>query len=517
MKIPFLFSPKAFNTLFEEDAALATGGGGGEVSAGILANEALGSSSAPPETAPTNTGDQSIAPPSPDNAGLAAQPSLDDILSSIPETDDDVTEQINREAVLSQRGHLRVLGSAIKELKPLEGFKDLTQRGTPEIIKSRLDAFDQLFSPAVDPETKQPMLDERTGAPKYTTTPFWESMRTKQAGFVDQATHDLLYLPQVGPDGQPVINQKTGQPETILRDVFRQLGLDPDRYDDYKNLDTILAQSGNALTADDLAAIPENLREAFKSYPESIRQQLWGMDDEARNFHLTERQEKLDRQKQEAEQAKEQEQIQAQTQARQMEQTRQMVVTEQNKYLAEERQSALSEILNALDQQVTFSGDEKTNSIFRGMIGSLVAGLLDEDFDFATGPVLKAMGVELNGFRDALNTATTQSKNYKLYELAGQGTLAENAKSAAYGPKQQAVTKAGQIALDLARALGAQVQAKSEQRDKLLAQAGGSRVPPEGSVNTGSQSILPPGVRADSPEANAIAWQRAQAGRAQTS
>jgi len=500
MKFPFNLNPALINLLYvyENDAPEGGGGTGGDAGASTAIATTEGST--PSEAA----GQTAIS--SPDAGGqtvLPSAPSVDEILASIPEADDDLTTAQNKDEILvSQRNQLRALAPVVKESKPLLAYKPLLERGAVEMLTSRLDLHDKLFTPQVDPQTKQPLLDPRSYAPLYTTTPWLEEMRKKQAGFIEQHTHDLMYLPLLDEQGNTRMIPGRNEPETVLRDVFRQLGLNPDRYQDYKNIDTLLAQSGNAITAEELKAIPDELQDAYKQYPASMRTALWAMEEDARNFILKERQEKLARDAKEASEAEAQKELEA----RIAERDRAVVASEQETFLESHRVSGRSAVMTSLREQVSF-GDAATDEVEFGVIDMALTSLLYGEANPAT---MKALGVELNGFNAALNTVTTNLRNQKAYELSGRGADAENAAAAAYGPEQQVITKAGQIALAMALKRGAQKVAKAAEQDKRLAQAGAGRVIPEGGVNDRPQSPLPQGMRADSAEANAHIWQNIQ-------
>lgn len=500
MKFPFNLNPALINLLFFEGDAPDGGGTGGD--AGASTAIATTDSGSTPSEATSGT----AALSSPDAGGqtaLPSVPSVDEIIASIPEADDDLATAQNKDEILvSQRNQLRALAPVVRESKPLLAYKPLLERGAVEMLTSRLDLYDRLFTPQVDPQTKQALLDPRSYAPLYTTTPWLEEMRKKQAGFIEQHTHDLMYLPLLDDQGNVRMIPGRNEPETVLRDVFRQLGLNPDRYQDYKNIDALLAQSGNAITAEELKAIPEELQDAYKQYPASMRTALWAMEEDARNFILKERQEKLARDAKEASEAEAQKELEA----RIAERDRAVVAGEQEKFLETHRVAGRNAVMTSLREQVSF-GDAATDEIEFGVIDMALTSLLYGEANPAT---MKALGIELNGFNDALNTVTTNLLNQKAYELSGRGADAENAAAAAYGPEQQVITKAGQIALAMALKRGAQKVAKAAEQDRRLAQAGAGRVIPEGGVNDRPQSPLPQGMRADSAEANAHIWQNIQ-------
>lgn len=432
-------------------------------------------------------------------------PSVDDVLESIPENDDDLTQIRDvPEALRNQRAQLRVLQQFAREAKGVVPYKDLVSRGTPEVITDRLSTFEKFFSPAVNPATQEPLRDERTGAPLYDTNPFWDDMETNQPGSVEQALRDLLYRPVKNDDGQ-VVSQSNGKPESMLREVFRDIGLDPDRYDDYKNIDRLLA--GTSIDADELEAISAEHRDAYKQLPAKVRETLWAADEDTRNWHLARETERLQAKQKEVE-AEKQAEV---DRAKQQQEIQAYVSREVDQYLSQERQSGYQTIYNDLASKVTFSSDQTENELMLGLTCLLPTALIDPELRFGTEKILKSLGIELNGFDEALNAATENSRNFKQWELANLKVQAQSAQAAAFEPKQKVQTKLATIALALAGKLGAQKKARAEGNGQLLTQAAEVRPVISASSTTDQQpSILPAGVRADSAEANKILWERAR-------
>ena len=456
------------------------------------------------------TSSQATTGSSPD-AAQTTLPSLDEVMGAIPENDDDLAQLRDvPEAIRNQRQQIRVLGSAIKELNPLSPYKDLVSKGTPEVITSRLETFDKFFTPAIDPYTQQPKRDERTGAPLYDTTPFWEQMNSQQPGSVEQATRDLLYFPLHDDQGNPVIDPKTGKQETMLRAVFRDLGLDPDRREEYQNIDKLIAGTGN-ITPEELESIPAEHREAFKQLPAKVRDALWDEDVDTRNWHLARETERLQTKQaeQRAAQAKEAES------AKQQQVIAEYVEGEQGKYLSQQRQEGYQAIYDDLASKVTFSTDSAENNLMLGLSCLLPTALIDPELRFGTEKILNSLGIQLStDFDQALNAATENSKNYKAWELAGLKVQADRAKSDAYGPTQLVRAKLASIAQAVAAKLGAQKATRAKENGNLLTQANQTRpVLSATSTTERTPSMLPPGVAPDSPEANALIWQGIRAGQ----
>ena len=453
--------------------------------------------------APGGVSEATSSVPAQPDAAVAAAPTVEDIIGSLPENDDDLNEPTVTEADRTYRSHVRVLADSYKSLQPLKGYESLIGKATPELVQNRMEMFEGLFAPVVNQLTQRPERDPATGQELYTTLPFIEKANEMNPGLPEQLMADLSQF--------RVMNPRLGQEEmlwqTFTRDV---LGLDPERLKDYRSIDTLLAGSSAAITQDELAAIPEQFREAYKTLPASVRDNLMGMDEEARDYFLEERQWKVDREREQREQKHVEQQQQAQKQA----ELQQWLTSEQDKYVAGRRQEGYAEIRNALAQQVTFSGDEKTNNLMLSLCCLLPTALIDPDLGFGTEAVLKELGVELNGFYDTASTVMSSLRDYKAHELGGLKLQADAAMAKAYGPEAQMKAKLSDIALKTAMALGAQRQSKSAQRDTLLNAATSTRPSPTTTIpGDVAQSPLPPGVRADSAEANRIMWQRANAGR----
>lgn len=430
-----------------------------------------------------------------------APPSVDDILSSLPENDDDLNDPTVQGADIRRemRSQMRVLADSLKTLRPLEGYAPLAGKATPEIVQSRMEMFSGLFAPVLNPLTQQPERDPATGYELYTTKPFIEKANEMNPGLPEQLMADLSQF--------QVKNGRTGQEEALWQTFMRDaLGLDPGKLTDYRNIDKLVAGSSAAITPEELNAIPEQYRDAYKNLPASVRDNLLGMDAEARDYFLAREQREFQRQQTEQQQAE----VTKQQEAAKVAEIQQWLTTEQDKYIASRRQEGYAEIRNDLASQVTFSGDEKTNEIMLGIAALLPTALIDPDLGFGTEPLLKALGVELKGFYDTANTVMSSLKAYKAHELGGMKLQAEQAMTAAYGPEAQMKAKLADIALKTAIALGAQRQTKATQQQKLLATATGGRPTPTATGGMpDAQSLLPAGVRGDSAEANRLLAKRA--------
>lgn len=389
--------------------------------------------------------------------------------------------------------------SALDEIKPLESYKPLSQRGDPETLIGKLDLIDGLFAPKVG-ANGQPELDPSSGIPLHTTTPFLEKANEQNPGLVEQLAADVLQF--------KTLNPVTGQEEPIIRQVFRELGLNPDDLDRYRKIDTLIANTGTAITPEELAAIPPELHEAFKSLPSSIRDSLWNQDEDSRKFTLEAQKERLDRnQATQAAEAKQQEAAKQQETA-----IKEYVSGEQDKYIAEQRQEGYAAVRNDLAQKVTFSSDPKINNLMLSLSCLLPVAAMDPELRFGVTEALKEIGVQLEpSFDEALVAANTHSRQFKAYDLAGLKLQRDDALAKARGAKAMVSSKASLIALEIAKALGGQVQQRASQNGKLLAGATTTRpIPGNGQSVSETQGILPQGIDPMSPEANRLVAQRAR-------
>lgn len=436
--------------------------------------------------------------------GAELPPSEDDPLAGLPSMDELKAQAAQKvpyaQALVQIREAYEARKSELEGFKSLEGTKPLIEKyGDVETVSSRLEMFDQMFTPVINPETQQPVVDPESGFQFYDPTPFFQSVDEQNPGFAETALGAILKMEK------PSVY--TGQVEPLWKDMFRNSGLDPDRYDDYKNIDALTVAPSTDITPEELGEIDEKYHEAYKSFNADQRDDLRKASPLARESYLQDRAEKLERQRSEAAQAEADKAQEAQRQQT----IRTYVETETNSYLAQQRQEGYATIMDDLASKVTFSGDEQANTVMHGLVGSLITSLIDPDLRFATEKTLNALGIKLDpSFDQSLAAATTASQDYKKYDLAGQKLMAQRALSEGRGPKEQIKTKLSAIALAAAKALGGTVQARANQTNQLLAEA--SRVRPTpgiGSAAAEGNGYLPAGMRADSPEADIYLARRA--------
>lgn len=417
-----------------------------------------------------------------------------DPLEGVPtleELEQNKTQQY-AQALINLRTAYEARKGEVETLKPLEALKDITQYGDADTIKSRLDAYNSLFEQAVDPATQQPQFDE-SGLPKVSAAKFIEQVDAENPGLAEQMLNDLLrYAPEL-PNGQ-----KVSFYERALREVY---GLDPKRLDDYRKIDALTAPTGE-VTPEELAAIPENQRDAYKTLPKSLRDAWEQIPEDERKFHLDGAQERLEaRQYREAETKR-----QAEVQQQQLNAARQQIVEAQDTYVRQELQTGLATIMDDVAKQVTFSADPNTNAVMLGVTEGFVAALRDPDssaFKNVQG-ALNALGVKLdNGFQEALSVADKHMRDQKAYELMGQKGLARNSQDKAHAAKTQVIAKLAPLAVKLAKALGGQAAQRANQQNQLLGAATNTRPTPDSGngLQAEDNGYLPAGMLANDPRA----------------
>lgn len=352
--------------------------------------------------------------------------------------------------------------STLTTVQPL-----IDKYGDVDTVQARLAAYDSLFEQVVDPATQQPQFDQ-SGLPKVSAAKFIEQVDTENPGLAETLLNDLLrYAPEL-PNGQ-----KVSFYERALREVY---GLDPKRLDDYRKIDALTAPTGE-VTPEELAAIPENQHDAYKTLPKSLRDAWDTVPEDERKYHLDAAQERLEaKQYREAETKR-----QAETQQQQLTSARQQIVEAQDTYVREQLQTGLATIMDDVAKQVTFSADPNTNAVMLGVTEGFVAALRDPDssaFKNVQG-ALTALGVKLDsGFQEALSVADKHMRDQKAYELMGQKGLAQTSQTKANAAKTQVIAKLAPLAVKLAKALGGQAAQRANQQNQLLGAATTTRPTP---------------------------------------
>lgn len=437
------------------------------------------------------------------NAGESAtqaQAQPVDIYEGIPSIDE-LAQQVEQKVPYSE-GLLR-LRSELERVKPeldsLSPYKSLVDLGKPEELQAAYDLRAKLFSPVVNKETNQPEYDGR-GLQKRTSHPWLESMEAETPGFVPRHLNDLLSYQYKDP--------MTGQVDNLLRFHFKSLGLNPDRFDDYLNLDSLLAKTnGGAVTPDELSAIPEPDQPAYKTLPSSLRGAWKDIPEDEQRFHLDGAKERLENRQWREQQERDKTQA-AETQKQQFESKLQQTILSD---LSTVRKEGLTSLRDSLTRSLQLSGEQSVNEGYVDAIIAPLALLLSPDFSDLAAPMLERAGVKLDqNFSETLQSFVIARQEYKRAEAYGDSTSANLALKEANGKFAKIMAKFNDIALKNAATFGMHAKQIATTNGAVLAAATARAMPGNGSVVEKGNGQLPAGLDPYSPEANRHLWNQSQ-------
>ena len=298
---------------------------------------------------------------------------------------------------------------------------------------------------------------------EFTSKPFIDRIDQERPGSANQLFHDLLTYE---------VPDENGRMDTLVRHMYRAHGLDPDRVDDYRNIDTL--RTSGIVSAEDLNRVPEKYREAFRALSQDgqedilqllrANEPLYGLRAEE---HLRNAQDALEARqwREQADKAREQA---AQQQAVEF---RQHVEQAVESDIGQQVQSIHDSILQKSLSQVTFSSDATQDTLEKSKILSVVANLQSPYPFYRDLAVrsLKAVGVEVNGWDKLTQDWEHERSKYVALQAAGQGD-----------------TWDGREALSKSNFMYQQILARASDYVLKLAQAGGSRAA-EAAAQQGSQ------------------------------
>ena len=431
-------------------------------------------------------------------------PAEDDPLEGIPEADEleRLVEQRvpHAQAVLQLRKALEARNSELAELRG----KSLTaepvlplieQAGGAEAAQAKLQTFDSLFSPVIDPNNGQPVRDPVTGLPVLDPTPFVERVESENPGLAERLTFaGLNCLVETG-DGRKA---RVYQLPEVQTPFLQALGLDPERLDDYRNIDARSFAQDTGVTPEELTEIPEQFHETYKALPPGIRADLKVQDEATRQFNLEVYKERADRKAEETQR----QQAEAQNRQQQEVQARQYVAKEQDSFVAQHLQESHAAIMDDLARQVTFSENAAENAAMHGVVGAFLVALRDPEAQFAIGKTLEAHNLKVDpSFYEALADADKHLRDAKAYELFGQQGLKQQSLTAASNAKKLALAKASPIALRIAQALGGQKVKQATKQNGAIDGATRTRPVPGGEGGEEADGILPAGMLPTDPRA----------------
>lgn len=223
-------------------------------------------------------------------------------------------------------------------------IEQIEQMGGFERLQQQAELGQLLFSPVENPQT---------GAMEYSATPFLERVAAESPGTLQELVmNGLNYADPNNPE------------ETLGHSWFRQLGLDPALYQQgvYQQIRSAedakqyLAPTA-APTAEELAAIPEQFRDAYKSLTPKQREELSYADDETKAEFLQDKADALQARQFIAQQQAEREQQRQQYEA----QLTERVATRSQELGQQAFESAVASVRQKLESEAKLSASEKTN------------------------------------------------------------------------------------------------------------------------------------------------------------
>lgn len=315
----------------------------------------------PSGSSPEAPSSPSEAAPSPGaSEAIQTQPETAQSAATPAETAPEFPEDIDSLPGDSRRSNWQQLRTRYQESDRLNG--DLkTQAETFTPIQQKLEAWggieqveqaytlaQSLRAPMVDPNTGEPVLDNY-GLPAYSAEPFVERMASESPQTLYEIAHRSM-------------NQKFGD-ESVSHAIFRDYyGLDPALIDTYRQIQSPrdvaqFMQNAGQVSAEQLAAIPPQYHEAFKSLSPELRTEVELMGDAARDQYLTDRAEILQNRAFREEQKAYQEQQKQAAQA----QFEQRIEQAGKQYIENAENGVLQESMDRLKAEVNLLPDAADN------------------------------------------------------------------------------------------------------------------------------------------------------------
>lgn len=478
--------------------SVATPDAGTPVSVGAadapVSNSGEAASASDPFTAPAVS-----TPAQPEVAteitGEAEAPDL-----SLPENDDDLQGQANNphvQAVINLRQQLRQLNQDHKALKAQSSqWEPLADYGDAETIVNQLETLKGLGVYATD-ENGNLLTDPQTNFPYLTTKPFLEGVSKLHPGdgMLDQLAYDIWG--QTRSDGQ-----------TYGQWYLSQLGLDPNRLQEYVAMDATPQQPVGNPSEDELVGIPEELHDTYNTLSLHERKVIQkALDDGLLDEVEASLRETQARRQKDAEHEEFRKQIQQQQEAQQKAETEQFWQAVQNNYveaIGRANRDVLSGLQKQLSSQVTFSTDPTTNAVQANTVTGLLAAVVNPNTRFAVQPILEALQVQfdpqidqlVSGYERAVQTYETlkeASSNPRFSQYRNDAQMAQAQREAAQ-IQQRVMAKLAPIALKVAKVIAGANQGLREADSVELAKVSSRPAIGNGAIPNGGRGAAPQGV-----------------------
>lgn len=376
-----------------------------------------------------------------------------DPLDGLPtqeELDAQAAQNVPYAKALSQ---LRAAYTASKsELEPLSTWKPLAEKNLdPSLLSDAYEMVTGLHSKVIDPATQQEIPD------RYTTVPFLQKLETASPGTTDQLFSDLLTFQVDGPNG----------PESMVRNLVRSWGLNPDRIDDYRNIDARVPSSG-VVSPDELQKIEPKDHAAYKTLPASLRGAWDSIEDDEKAYHLRTAQSAINAQSLEERIEADKKVAQEQAQAK-FEQETEHAVRQDISSVVETMHDSIQTRLSS--QWKPSSDDVQSEIEYAKVMGSLFS-LLDPGLRKATTKALERAGAPLDPKFDGLVQALEAERtNVVRHTRHGDRLQAGQAQSRANMAQNQLLAMLENYAMALAQPSANRLQANSQ---NLVAQLNGA-------------------------------------------
>lgn len=381
----------------------------------------------------------------------------------VPENDDDLKGQENNphvQAIVQLRQELRARNQVVDSYKPLDDWKPVVEAvGDPTLAQSAYELISAIHTPSEENPSR------------FTTVPFLNQIEEQSPGTINQMFSEMLAFQ---------IADEHGQPTTVVRELYKAHGLNPDRIDEYRNIDNLRASG--IVTEADLGKIPEQYRDAFKSMSQAAREDLLDLidtkplvaEEQLRNAQqaleirqIRERDEKAAATKAEADQRAFEQQV------------REAVETD----VTTKIQSWSNSIHQNLSSQWKPSTDDAANSLEYAKVLSTLATLQHPGYRFIAEGALKAVGASLEGFDDLVTQWQDARSRYVTFNQMKDTWQAKRAESDASRAEQRILIKLNDYALKLAQVGGNRLAAQAQQTASQVA-AASARFVPNGNGNT---------------------------------
>lgn len=347
------------------------------------------------------------------------------------------------------------LKSQLAEYKALDSWKPLVETvGDPQLAQSSYELISSIHTPSEE------------SLSGFTAVPFLQRIEQESPGTLNQIYADISAFP---------ITDEQGQPTTVVREMYKAHGLNPDRIDEYRNIDKLRASG--VVTEVELGKVPEQYRDAFKSMSQAAREDLLDLMDS--KPLVAEEQLRNARSALEAQQFRERDEqakaAQTKAEETQFQQRVEQAVTTDVTTKVKSWNDSIHQNLSS--QWKPFGEDAGANGLEYAKVLSVLATLQSPAYRFVAEQALKQVGASIEGFDDLANQWQAARSKFVVFSEMKDQWQAKRAESEASLAEQRLLIKLNDYALKLAEHKGNGLAAVSQQTATQLAAAQGRFVP----------------------------------------